>query len=313
MVQARRPDDGRDSVAQYLDEIARTPLLTAQEEVELAQTVETGLLAEQLLAERRGGRSSDNAPGCATEEELEWLADDGRRAQQQFVTANLRLVVSIARRYTRSQLPLLDLIQEGNTGLIRGLEKFDYRKGFKFSTYATWWIRQAISRGVALQSRMVRIPVHLVEQLNQIGTARRTLAATLGREPEVDEIAAGLGLDPERVTELLQLSREHLSLDSPIDDEGDGCLGDLIAAETLRGPDQLVDEASDRSDLFGLLDQLDPRSADVVRRRYGLHDGQPAKLAEVGAVHGISAERVRQLEKAALRRLKQLADPSLAA
>ncbi|WP_167211990.1 sigma-70 family RNA polymerase sigma factor [Kribbella shirazensis] len=305
--------DGKDSVGLYLEEIARTPLLTAEEEVELAETVEAGLLAEQLLAEGRVGRKKGGAPKYATEEELEWLAEEGRRAQQRFVTANLRLVVSIARRYGRSQMPLLDLVQEGNTGLIRAVEKFDYRKGFKFSTYATWWVRQAITRGIAQQARVVRLPVHVVEQLNQIGSARRTLERKLGREPEIDEIAAELNLDEERVTELIRIGRDHISLNSPVDEEGETSLGDLIAAETAPGPDQLVADASDRSGLFSLVDQLDPRSADVIRRRYGLHDGRQAKLADIGAVHGISAERVRQIEREALGRLRLLADPTLAA
>jgi RNA polymerase primary sigma factor len=305
--------DGKDSVGLYLEEIARTPLLTAEEEVELAETVEAGLLAEHLLAEGRVGRRKGGAPKYATQEELEWLAAEGRRAQQRFVTANLRLVVSIARRYGRSQMPLLDLVQEGNTGLIRAVEKFDYRKGFKFSTYATWWVRQAITRGIAQQARVVRLPVHVVEQLNQIGSARRTLERKLGREPEIDEIAAELDLDEERVSELIRIGRDHISLDNPIDDEGETSLGDLIAAETAPGPDQLVADASDRSGLFSLVDQLDPRSADVIRRRYGLHDGRQAKLADIGAVHGISAERVRQIEREALGRLRLLADPTLAA
>jgi RNA polymerase primary sigma factor len=305
--------DGKDSVGLYLEEIARTPLLTAEEEVELAETVEAGLLAEQLLAEGRVGRKKGGAPRYATEEELEWLAEEGQRAQQRFVTANLRLVVSIARRYGRSQMPLLDLVQEGNTGLIRAVEKFDYRKGFKFSTYATWWVRQAITRGIAQQARVVRLPVHVVEQLNQIGSARRTLERKLGREPEIEEIALELDLEPERVSDLIRIGRDHISLDNPIDDEGETSLGDLIASETAPGPDELVADASDRSGLFSLVDKLDPRSADVIRRRYGLHDGRQAKLADIGAVHGISAERVRQIEREALGRLRQMADPSMVA
>ncbi|HET6299220.1 MAG TPA: sigma-70 family RNA polymerase sigma factor [Kribbella sp.] len=306
----RTADSGlKDTVGQYLQEIARTSLLTATDEAELAATIEVGLFAEQRLVEGQFG----GPPESATQEELEWLAEEGRRAHQRFVTANLRLVVSIARRYGRSQLPLLDLIQEGNAGLIRAVEKFDYRKGFKFSTYATWWIRQAITRAIAQQSRVVKLPVHVVEQLSQIGTARRTLERELGREPEIDEIAAELDLDEERITDLMRLGRDHLSLDSPIDEAGETSLGDLIAAETTPGPDQLVANASVRSALFSLVDELDPRSADVIRRRYGLHDGLRAKLAEIGAVHGISPERVRQIEREALAWMRSLADPALIA
>ena len=176
--------EGRDSVGQYLDEIARTPLLDAASEVELSKAIEAGLLAEHLLAEGRVGRGKGGAPGGATREELEWLAAEGQWAQQLFVTANLRLVVSIARRYGRSQMPLLDLVQEGNTGLIRAVKKFDYTKGYKFSTYATWWLRQAVSRGMAQQARVVRMPVHMVEELIQICAARPTLARQLGRVAE---------------------------------------------------------------------------------------------------------------------------------
>ncbi len=190
----QREIEGRDSVGLYLDEIARTPLLDAITEVELAKTIEAGLLAERLLAEGRVGRRKGGAPKRATQEELEWIAEEGRRAVQQFINANLRLVVSIARKYGRSQMPMLDLVQEGNTGLIRAVEKFDYTKGFKFSTYATWWVRQAITRGIAQQARVVRLPVHVVEELNQVGGARRTLERQLGREPEPKEIAAELGI-----------------------------------------------------------------------------------------------------------------------
>ena len=196
----RRDTEGRDSVGMYLDEIARTPLLDAAQEVELSKTIEAGLLAEQLLAEGRVGRRKGGAPAGATQEELEWLAAEGQRAVQRFVTANLRLVVSIARKYGRAQMPLLDLVQEGNTGLIRAVEKFDYAKGYKFSTYATWWVRQAITRGVAQQARVVRLPVHVVEELNQVGSARRTLERRLGHDPEPGDIAEELGMDVERVT-----------------------------------------------------------------------------------------------------------------
>jgi RNA polymerase sigma factor (sigma-70 family) len=305
--------DGRDSVGLYLDEIARTPLLDAATEVELSKTIEAGLFADHLLADGRVGRRKGGAPGYATQEELEWLAADGRRAQERFLTANLRLVVSIARKYGRSQMPLLDLVQEGNTGLIRAVEKFDYAKGFKFSTYATWWVRQAITRGIAQQARVVRLPVHVVEELNQIGSARRTLERQLGREPEAEEIAAELGMDLDRVLDLMRWGRDHVSLDTPVDEDGDTSLGDLVARETMPGPDSTVLSLEARERLERLIAVLDERSADVVRSRYGLLDGRQQKLADIAARHGISAERIRQIEREAIARLREIADPDLAA
>ena len=189
-----REIEGRDSVGLYLDEIARNPLLDAAAEVELSKTIEAGLMAEHLLAEGRVGRKKGGAPMSANQEELEWIAEEGRQAVTTFINANLRLVVSIARKYGRAQMPMLDLIQEGNTGLIRAVEKFDYTKGYKFSTYATWWVRQAITRGIAQQARVVRLPVHVVEELNQVGGARRTLERQLGRDPDPQEIATELGM-----------------------------------------------------------------------------------------------------------------------
>ena len=232
-----REIEGRDSVGLYLDEIARNPLLDAATEVELSKTIEAGLMAEALLAEGRVGRRKGGAPKNASREELEWLAEEGRRAVDTFITANLRLVVSIARKYGRAQMPMLDLIQEGNTGLIRAVEKFDYTKGYKFSTYATWWVRQAITRGIAQQARVVRLPVHVVEELNQVGGARRTLERQLGRDPDPQEIATELGMSVERVLDLMAWGREHVSLDSPVDEDGDTSLGDLMAQETTPGPD----------------------------------------------------------------------------
>ncbi|NUR10210.1 MAG: sigma-70 family RNA polymerase sigma factor [Nocardioidaceae bacterium] len=308
-----REIEGRDSVGMYLDEIARTPLLDAITEVELSKTIEAGLLAEHLLAEGRVGRKKGGAPKYATQEELEWLAEEGQRAIQRFIEANLRLVVSIARKYGRSQMPMLDLVQEGNTGLIRAVEKFDYAKGYKFSTYATWWVRQAITRGIAQQARVVRLPVHVVEELNQVGAARRTLERQLGREPDPEEIAAELDMDIERVLDLLSWGREHVSLDTPVDDEGDTSLGDLIAQETAPGPDSTFLDVESRDRLSHLVELLDDRAADIIRSRYGLVDGRQHKLADIGAKHGISAERVRQLEREALHKLRQLADPDLAA
>lgn len=303
--------DGKDSVGLYLDGIAKTPLLTAEEEVMLAREIEAGLYAEAILdgtltTKERGGRKAVKA----TQEELEEIVEQGRAAMKRFVTANLRLVVSVARKYGRSQMPLLDLVQEGNTGLIRAVEKFDYTKGFKFSTYATWWVRQSISRGIAQQSRIVRLPVHVAEQINQVSATRRNLERKLGREPEVIEIAEELGLEEERIVELLRLARDHVSLDAPVEEDGDTALGDLLARDTTPGPDEVVLDAEDRARLDHMLDSLDERSADVVRRRYGLLDGRQAKLADIASVWGITAERVRQIERQAIAKLR---DTTLAA
>ena len=305
--------EGRDSVGLYLDEIARTPLLDAATEVELSKAIEAGLFARHLLATGQVGRNATGALQGARRDELEWIAEEGDRATRQFIQANLRLVVSIARKYGRSAMPMLDLVQEGNTGLIRAVEKFDYAKGFKFSTYATWWVRQAITRGIAQQARVVRLPVHVVEELNQIGSARRTLERQLGHDPEPEEIAAELGMTVERVLDLISWGRDHVSLDTPVDDEGDTSLGDLVARETTPGPDSAFLDVESRQRLDDLVELLDERSADVIRSRYGLVDGRQEKLADIGARHGVSAERVRQLEREALAQLRKLADPDLAA
>ena len=290
--------DGKDAVGLYLDAIAKTPLLTALEEVELARAIEAGLYAQKVL----DGEVETSAK--ASEDELREIAAEGERAMQRFVQANLRLVVSVARKYGRSQMPLLDLVQEGNTGLIRAVEKFDYAKGFKFSTYATWWVRQAISRGIAQQGRIVRLPVHVAEQVNQVSAVRRNLERTLGRDPELAEIAEELGLEESKVVDLLRYSRDHVSLDAPVEADGDTALGDLIARETSPGPDEMVLDAEERARLEGMLASLDERSQDVVRRRYGLLDGRQAKLADIGTHWGITAERVRQIERQALAQLR---------
>ena len=294
--------EGKDSVGLYLDAIAKTPLLTALEEVELARAIEAGLYAAHVLdgTVESGVEASDT--------ELRDIVDEGERAMQRFVQANLRLVVSVARKYGRAQMPLLDLVQEGNTGLIRAVEKFDYAKGFKFSTYATWWVRQAISRGIAQQGRIVRLPVHVAEQVNQVSAARRNLERQLGREPELAEIAEELGLEESRVVDLLRYSRDHVSLDAPVEADGDTSLGDLIARETSPGPDEMVLDAEERGRLEEMLTDLDDRSRDVVRRRYGLLDGRQAKLADIASVWGITAERVRQIERHAIAKLRSSHD-----
>ena len=296
--------DGKDAVGLYLDGIARTPLLTALEEVQLARQIEAGLFARALLEGTVGDDDRGPARTVASDDELREVVEVGDAALQRFITANLRLVVSVARKYGRAAMPLLDLVQEGNTGLIRAVEKFDYMKGFKFSTYATWWVRQSISRGIAQQGRIVRLPVHVAEQINQVSAARRNLERTLGREPEVREIAAELALEEERVIDLLRLAREHLSLDAPLEEDGDTALGDLLARDVSPGPDEVVMDAVDRTRLENMLASLDERSADVVRRRYGLHDGRPAKLTDIAAIWGITAERVRQIERHAIAKLK---------
>ena len=310
---SRTRNEGKDSVGMYLSEIARNPLLDAGREVELSKTIEAGLFATQLLAEGRIGRRKGGAPKSATQEELEWLAEQGDLAIGEFTNANLRLVVSIARKYGRAQMPMLDLIQEGNTGLIRAVEKFDYAKGFKFSTYATWWVRQAITRGIAQQARVVRLPVHVVEELNQVTSARRNLERQLGYDPDPREIAEELGMNVNRVIDLLGWGRDHVSLDTPIDDNGDTSLGDLVARETQPGPDSAYLDEESRDRLGGLVDHLGEREAAIIRARYGLVDGRQHKLADIGKQHGISAERVRQLEREALAKLRQIADPDLAA
>ncbi len=308
-----REIEGRDSVGLYLDEIARNALLTPRPRSSCPRRSRPASWPRHLLKEGRFGRRKGGAPGRATQEELEWLAEEGRKAVDTFITANLRLVVSIARKYGRAQMPMLDLIQEGNTGLIRAVEKFDYTKGYKFSTYATWWVRQAITRGIAQQARVVRLPVHVVEELNQVGGARRTLERQLGRDPDPSEIATELGMDVERVLDLMAWGREHVSLDSPVDEDGDTSLGDLMAQETTPGPDLTVLDVEARDRLNSLVEHLDERAADIIRSRYGLVDGRQHKLADIGVKHGISAERVRQLEREALQKLRRIADPDLAA
>ncbi|HEY6597613.1 MAG TPA: sigma-70 family RNA polymerase sigma factor [Asanoa sp.] len=290
----------RDLVGVYLHEISRTPLLDAAREVELSKAIEAGLYAEYLLDEGKPRKG-------VSREELERLVIEGERAKDLFIRANLRLVVSIARRYVRSGMPMLDLIQEGNTGLVRAVEKFDYERGFKFSTYATWWIRQAISRAIAQQERTVRLPVHLVEDVNRMRNMHRQLTRELGSDPEPEQVAAALGVPVERVHELVRWSQDTVSLDTPVGDDGDTNLGDLVADNDAPSPEDVVLSALERQRIESLLNHLDDRSAGIMRARYGLEDGREHSLTEVASRFSLSRERIRQLEIQALGRLRELA------
>ena len=301
-----REIEGRDSVGLYLDEISRTPLLDAAQEVELAKAIEAGQFAEQLLDGSRTGIPAQRSADTSLDE-LTWISDEGRRAKRHFLEANLRLVVSIARRYGRSGLPLLDLVQEGNTGLIRAIEKFDYTKGYKFSTYATWWIRQAITRGIAQQARVVRLPVHVVEDLNALGAARRALERELGRDPETAELAAQLGVS-DRVEDCSPGVATTSAWTSPSTTTATPRWETWLRQRRQPGPDQTWSPRSPASGC-ALIETLDDRSAEIIRLRYGLDDGRQHKLADIGARHGISAERVRQLEREALNKLRRFATP----
>ncbi|MFF7339465.1 RNA polymerase sigma factor RpoD/SigA [Streptomyces sp. NPDC008163] len=292
----------RDLVGMYLDEIARTPLLDAAKEVDLSQAVEAGVYARQIL----DGQVESDAGG-ASREELEALVAEGERAKDVFIRSNLRLVVAVARRYPRAGLPLLDLIQEGNAGLVRAVEKFDYAKGFKFSTYATWWIRQAITRSIADQSRTIRLPVHLVEELGRIRRVQREFNRENGRDPEHAEIAAELGSTPERVGDVLDWARDPVSLNMSVDDEGDTQFGDLLEDTSAISPEQSVLTLLRSEELEELIGKLDNRTASIIRMRYGIEDGRERTLTEVGKEHGLTRERIRQIEKHALLELKRMA------
>ncbi|MEV6950925.1 sigma-70 family RNA polymerase sigma factor [Streptomyces sp. NPDC051183] len=292
----------RDLVGMYLDEIARTPLLDAAKEVELSQIIEAGVYAQQILdgAIERTGRTP-------AREELEALAAEGERAKEVFIRSNLRLVVAVARRYPRSGLPLLDLIQEGNAGLVRAVEKFDYAKGFKFSTYATWWIRQAITRSIADQSRTIRLPVHLVEELGRIRRIQREFNRENGRDPEHAEIAAELDTTEKRVGDVLDWARDPVSLNMAVDDEGETQFGDLLEDTSAISPEQSVLSLLRSEELEDLLGKLDQRTASIIKMRYGIEDGRERTLTEVGKQHGLTRERIRQIEKHALLELKKMA------
>lgn len=292
----------RDLVGMYLDEIARTPLLDAAKEVELSQIIEAGVYAQQILdgVIEREGRSPSR-------DELEALAAEGERAKEVFIRSNLRLVVAVARRYPRSGLPLLDLIQEGNAGLVRAVEKFDYAKGFKFSTYATWWIRQAITRSIADQSRTIRLPVHLVEELGRIRRVQREFNRENGRDPEHAEIAAELDTTEKRVGDVLDWARDPVSLNMAVDDDGDTQFGDLLEDTSAISPEQSVLSLLRSEELEDLLGKLDQRTASIIKMRYGIDDGRERTLTEVGKQHGLTRERIRQIEKHALLELKRMA------
>ncbi|MCX4692767.1 RNA polymerase sigma factor RpoD/SigA [Streptomyces sp. NBC_01408] len=292
----------RDLVGMYLDEIARTPLLDAAKEVELSQIIEAGVYAQQILdgAIERDGDT-------LAREELEALAAEGERAKEVFIRSNLRLVVAVARRYPRSGLPLLDLIQEGNAGLVRAVEKFDYAKGFKFSTYATWWIRQAITRSIADQSRTIRLPVHLVEELGRIRRIQREFNREHGRDPEHAEIAAELDSTEKRVGDVLDWARDPVSLNMSVDDDGDTQFGDLLEDTSAISPEQSVLSLLRSEELEDLLGKLDQRTASIIKMRYGIEDGRERTLTEVGKQHGLTRERIRQIEKHALLELKRMA------
>ncbi|MGG7573287.1 sigma-70 family RNA polymerase sigma factor [Streptomyces sirii] len=293
----------RDLVGMYLDEIARTPLLDAAKEVELSQTIEAGVYAQQIL----DGEITDGNAAGAGREELEALAEEGAKAKDVFIRSNLRLVVAVARRYPRAGLPLLDLIQEGNAGLVRAVEKFDYAKGFKFSTYATWWIRQAITRSIADQSRTIRLPVHLVEELGRIRRVQREFNRENGRDPEPAEVAGELGSTPARVTDVLDWARDPVSLNMSVDDDGDTQFGDLLEDTSAASPEQSVLTLLRSEELEDLIDRLDHRTASIIKARYGIEDGRERTLTEVGKQHGLTRERIRQIEKHALLELKRMA------
>ncbi|TDV40322.1 sigma-70 family RNA polymerase sigma factor [Actinophytocola oryzae] len=287
-----------DLVRVYLNGIGRTALLTAAQEVELAKRIEAGVFAQHMLDT---AAELDRTRGG----ELRQLVADGHLAKNHLLEANLRLVVSLAKRYTGRGMPLLDLIQEGNLGLIRAVEKFDYTKGFKFSTYATWWIRQAITRGMADQGRTIRLPVHLVEQVNKLARIKRDLHQQLGREATHDELAKEVGLTPEKVSDLLDHARDPVSLDMPVGSEEDAPLGDFIEDGEATDAESAVISGLLHDDLRRVLATLDDREQSVIRLRYGLDDGQPHTLDQIGKRFGLSRERVRQIEREVMSKLRQ--------
>ena len=286
-----------DPVKDYLKQIGKVPLLNAEQEVELAKRIEAGLFAEEKL--NSGAKMSATNRG-----DLEWIAEDGRRAKNHLLEANLRLVVSLAKRYTGRGMLFLDLIQEGNLGLIRAVEKFDYTKGYKFSTYATWWIRQAITRAMADQARTIRIPVHMVEVINKLARVQRQMLQDLGREPTPEELAKELDMTPEKVVEVQKYGREPISLHTPLGEDGDSEFGDLIEDSEAIVPADAVSFTLLQEQLDSVLDTLSEREAGVVKMRFGLTDGQPKTLDEIGKVYGVTRERIRQIESKTMSKLR---------
>jgi RNA polymerase primary sigma factor len=286
-----------DPVKDYLKQIGKVPLLNAEQEVELAKRIEAGLFGEEKLAEIQGMTPDQRV-------DLEWIAEDGRRAKNHLLEANLRLVVSLAKRYTGRGMLFLDLIQEGNLGLIRAVEKFDYTKGYKFSTYATWWIRQAITRAMADQARTIRIPVHMVEVINKLARVQRQMLQDLGREPTPEELAIELDMTPEKVVEVQKYGREPISLHTPLGEDGDSEFGDLIEDSEAIQPGEAVSFTLLQEQLHSVLDTLSEREAGVVSMRFGLTDGQPKTLDEIGKVYGVTRERIRQIESKTMSKLR---------
>nr|WP_223227728.1 RNA polymerase sigma factor [Leifsonia xyli] len=286
-----------DPVKDYLKQIGKVPLLNAAEEVELAMRIEAGLFAEDRLA------NTPNMPR-ELERELRWVARDGQRAKSHLLGANLRLVVSLAKRYTGRGMQFLDLIQEGNLGLIRAVEKFDYTKGFKFSTYATWWIRQAITRAMADQARTIRIPVHMVEVINKLARVQRQMLQDLGREPTPEELSKELDMTPEKVVEVQKYGREPISLHTPLGEDGDSEFGDLIEDIEAVVPADAVGFTMLQKQLESLLDSLSEREAGVIRMRFGLGDGMPKTLDQIGDTFGVTRERIRQIESKTMAKLR---------
>ncbi|WP_020577618.1 RNA polymerase sigma factor [Actinopolymorpha alba] len=293
-----------DPVKDYLKQIGKVALLNAVQEVELAKRIEAGLFAEEKLAEGVSDAGGNDGAPDGIRAELEWIAEDGRKAKNHLLEANLRLVVSLAKRYTGRGMGFLDLIQEGNLGLIRAVEKFDYTKGYKFSTYATWWIRQAITRAMADQARTIRIPVHMVEVINKLARVQRQMLQDLGREPTPEEMAKELDMTPEKVIEVQKYGREPISLHTPLGDEGDSEFGDLIEDSEAIVPAEAVAFRILQEQVYSVLDTLSEREAGVVSLRYGLSDGQPKTLDEIGKVYGVTRERIRQIESKTMSKLR---------